>query len=188
MTVATHDGVGLGPWSEDDYFELGETPNRIELIDGSLLVSPAPTVRHQHLSFLLTQALSGAARREGLAVYQAVNVRLKTDRIVIPDLVVSEVAITESVVEATDVKMICEIVSPSNAVADRVTKMRLYAVAGIPWYLLVEKDESGFVLQLLHLQGDHYAAVAKASGDDVLHLDEPLVADLEVGELNNAAG
>ncbi|GIF66850.1 hypothetical protein Ais01nite_48850 [Asanoa ishikariensis] len=183
MTLATLDWASLGPWSEDDFFQLGETPNRIELIDGSLLVSPAPSKRHQHLSLQLAVAFNAAARAGGLVVYEAVNVRLKTNRIVIPDLVVADTDHEGSVVEAGEVKLVCEIVSPSNAVTDRVTKMNLYADAGIQGYLLVERDDSGLLLRMFRLEGEHYVLSAEARSGQVLRLEDPVSLDLEVDRL-----
>ena len=43
----------VGPWTEQDYLALPADRRRIELLDGSLMVSPSAGYRHQRLSFQL---------------------------------------------------------------------------------------------------------------------------------------
>jgi Uma2 family endonuclease len=171
------------PWTEDEYFALGETSNRIELVDGSLLVSPAPTKRHQRIAYLLARGLDEAADRAGLLVPQDVNLRLSGGRILEPDLVVADTDDFGAKVEAAEVKLVIEIVSPSNAGMDRLLKPQLYAAAGIGWYLRVEQPEDSVELHLQRLDGDHYVPFALAGPGETLAVDEPFPFELELASL-----
>ncbi|MFI5839519.1 Uma2 family endonuclease [Catenuloplanes sp. NPDC051500] len=179
MTAAVLDHDG--PWTEHDYFALGESPSRVELIDGSLLVSPSASKKHQIISRRLANLLEPPAEATGLLVIEAINVRLRPGRIVIPDIVVADTDEEGGTVEAGEVRMLVEIVSPSNAATDRVIKIQLYAAAGIPTYLLVEPESKS--MRLLRLDGDHY--VEHALTTDSLEMTDPVAVTLRMGDLLN---
>jgi len=176
------------PWTEEEYLQLGETPDRVELFDGSLFVSPSPTADHQRLARRLANALDDPAEAIGCEVLDAINVRLARGRIPIPDLVVvNQFEGDRSVLDAADVRLIGEIVSPSNAATDRVLKMHYYAEAGIPWYLLVEPSPE-LVLRLFRLDGTGYVKHAEGRPGQPLVLAEPVVAVLDPDALLRRPG
>jgi Uma2 family endonuclease len=173
------------PWTEDDYLALGETWDRIELIDGRLMVSPAPTPWHQDISRFIAGALEPGAERVGLKVYEAVNVRLRQGRIPIPDLVVVErVDPHQLVIDVTKVKLICEIVSPSSEAADRVLKMHLYGDDRIPWYLIVDPDPKSLTVELFHHDRRRYVHHATGRPGAPLVLTEPVDAVIDLAGLS----
>ena len=174
MTAAALDHVG--PWTEDDYLALGESADRIELLDGSLIVSPAPSGPHQQVARRLANALEVGAEIVGLSVLEAVNVRLSPGRIAIPDVVVAHDD-SRTVFDASGIELVAEAVSPGNAAADRVVKVQLYALAGIRWYLLAQEQPAE--LRLLRLDGGHYVEHAVATVGETLHLQEPFALDLD---------
>jgi len=174
-------GHGM-PLTEAEFLALGEWPARVELFGGSLLVTPGQTPRHQHIYGQLEVALRPGAAQAGLFVHGAVNVRLQQGYIPIPDLVItSMIDFREPVIDADVVRLVCEIVSPANASADKVLKMHHYAVAGIPWYLLVEQETGA--LNLYRLVGSHYVEQSMTHPGTLLRLKEPVEATIAPEDL-----
>ncbi|WP_433297908.1 Uma2 family endonuclease [Actinoplanes sp. CA-030573] len=170
------------PLSEAEFLDIGETPERIELFDGSLHVSPGPTPRHQKISRTLANALDAGAESAGLQVLEAVNLRVGPSRIPIPDVVIATaIDLDELVIDASDVRFVCEITSPSNASTDKVLKMHYYADANIPWYLVI--DTKARALRLYRLEDGRYVEQTACEPGDVLRLTEPVVASIDLAEL-----
>jgi Uma2 family endonuclease len=167
------------PFTEEEFLSFEETRERIEPFDGSLHVTPAPTPRHQHISGELRVALRPAARKAGLYVLEAVNVRLQRNRIPIPDLaIIAPIDFDNLVVDAESVRLVCEIVAPSNASAD---KLHYYAAAGMPWYLLVEQETGA--LHLYFLSGGKYVERSVTHVGEVLELTDPVDATISPEDL-----
>jgi Uma2 family endonuclease len=80
-------------------------------------------------------------------------------------VVVAETDYEGSIVDADEVRLICEIVSPANAANDRILKMGAYAKANIPWYLLGEHESlTTLTLQLFRLEDQHYVGTQCGQG------------------------
>ncbi|KUL40048.1 Uma2 family endonuclease [Actinoplanes awajinensis] len=174
------------PWTEGEYFALGETLSRVELVDGSLWVSPSPTKRHQRIVKRLIKLLDDLAENAGLVLVQDANLRLASGRILEPDLVIADTDDDDLMVEASEAKLVIEVVSPSNAGTDRLLKPQLYAAAGIGWYLRVEQPEGSLELHLQKLAGDHYVPFAVATPGQILTAEEPFPFQIDVAALSAA--
>jgi Uma2 family endonuclease len=140
---------GLGPYRAGDYFELPDEP-RCELLSGRLLVTPAPSFRHQEIVLALGAHFAAYARRQGgRAAVAPVDVALSEHSIVQPDVVyiAPERAsiVARHVAGAPD--LVVEVLSPGTARRDLGEKLKLYAEAGVAEYWIV--DPAGRTFEFL---------------------------------------
>jgi Uma2 family endonuclease len=131
-----------GPWTEEEFLALPAQGQRHELLDGSLLVTPAPGSDHQRAARRLANLLEAAAP-DGWTVVEAVNVRVAPSRILIPDVVVSGRAGDTLVYDAVDVALVAEVVSPSTVATDPAALLRRQPAAGAAPRTLSRGSRSG---------------------------------------------
>ncbi|MET9231741.1 Uma2 family endonuclease [Lentzea sp. NPDC003310] len=162
----------VGPWSLDDVLSLPEdNSQRIELVDGMLLVSPLGSVRHQEVVFDAAAALR-AACPDYLKTTIELNVLLSSGRLVIPDFTVIKPREAGVMFPVSDVVLVGEVFSPSTRLNDEGLKRGLYAEAGIPHYLMVDPSTQVVEAVLLELQGEEYVEIAR-SRNGVLETERP---------------
>jgi Uma2 family endonuclease len=132
-------------WTVDDIHALPDDGNRYEVIDGELLVTPAPRWRHQRaigvLYGLLRSYVDGA--RVGDVLFAPADVVFSPTRLVQPDLFVVPLVDGRRPEQFADVGRLLlavEVLSPSTARADRVAKRTLFRDQRVPEYWVVDLE------------------------------------------------
>ena len=128
--------------TESEFLSLPESMERTELIDGEVIVAPAPPVLHQEILSRIVYRLRTWARAQSEPVYvgqSPIDVRLAADRIVQPDAFVVLGAVPLDHQGPLDLTPdLCVEVLSGNRIHDRVTKRFLYGAAGVREYWLVD--------------------------------------------------
>ena len=133
-------------WTSDDLEELPADGNRYEVIDGELLVTPAPSLRHQEAIARLYIILASylGRHRVGHAFFAPADIVFSPRRAVQPDIIVLPLVDgrrPETFIEANrQLLLAAEILSPSTARADRVAKRILYREERVAEYWIVDLD------------------------------------------------
>jgi Uma2 family endonuclease len=118
------------PFTVDDLAATPDDGNRYELIDGMLLVSPAPGRPHQKLAYELYGVLAAACPDEFDVLGAPFAVRPSTTTELQPDLLVGrDEDFTDKLLPAAPVLAV-EVLSPSSVINDLNNKKAAYQRMG----------------------------------------------------------
>jgi Uma2 family endonuclease len=167
------------PWTIDDLETLPpDDLNRYEIVDGSLVVTPPPHAGHMKIAAKLCRLIGRQIPDEILAAQETgVSIRAGTTYFQPDGMVAPEAAFDRRYVDAGDLLIVFEVLSPSNRGHDLVQKRHDYAVAGIPQYWIV--DPQARTITVLSLQDKRYVEQAVLRPGDVWHTEEPLKLTIE---------
>lgn len=145
-------------WTYEDYYRLADD-QRHEIIDGNLLMSPAPDTWHQNwlndINLLVTPFVR--KRKAGQTFIAPIDVVLDQENTVQPDLVFVS-ANNAGIIQRRGIfgvpDLLVELVSPSSVRRDRYDKKDLYARFGVKEYWI--GDPANQSLEILTLKDGRY--------------------------------
>jgi Uma2 family endonuclease len=134
-------------WDREQVLALPEDGQRHELVDGALLVSPAPAWRHQDAVAALYRRLHEwlAPRRLGVVRFAPADLAFDGPHLLQPDVFVAPLVDGRRPRAWAEVRtplLVIEVLSPSTARHDRLVKRSFYQRQGVPEYWIVDLDAS----------------------------------------------
>ncbi len=185
--MTAHPALLARPRTWADLDAMPDDGNRYELVEGQLIVSPAPDADHQdYVGGILALLRETCRRTRQLRAFCApFDVRPVEGTGLQPDVVV----VDERDLEGGRLRLgavpvlAVEVLSASNRADDLGRKATAYARMGVRWYWVLDPERRELFIQERE-DDDRYRVMGSARADDVLTLDAPLplafsVADLE---------
>jgi Uma2 family endonuclease len=172
---------GHGPYTVEDLHGLPDEGKSFELVDG-WLIELTPSTRHDYLGHRLQRILQQCAEDAGARVYVQAPMDISTvSGARRPDVAVLGAGAARdaremglSLYPGAQVLLAIEIVSRGSGSEreDRGRKVVEYAQTRIAQYWIVDFDPRPQV-QILRLDGDHYADPIVLDESDIVELAEP---------------
>ncbi len=168
MALALGSGA---PFTYEDLQNMPDDGHRRELVDGVLLVTPAPVPLHQRCVLILAAALLAAAPEDLEVLTAPLDWMVSDSTVFQPDVLVTrrnDVGATR--LERTPL-LVVEVLSPSTRLTDLGTKRLAYEAACVPSYWLVDPHQPS--LTVLHLDAGRYVDAARVVARDPYRATRP---------------
>lgn len=149
--------------------------NRYEIIDGALVVTGSPAMRHQRAVGRLYKVLDAACPPEYEVFVAPFAVVLAEDSVMQPDVLIAKVSeLIETELPAPPVLAV-EVLSPGTRLIDLNLKSGRLARAGTPsyWTFNPHKDPEKAKLTVWELVDGGYRQVAEVVGDETFTVTVP---------------
>lgn len=169
------------PFTRADLEQMPDDGHRYELVDGALIVTPAPSYRHQDVVGNLYSALKAGCPRHLKVLLAPFDVTLADHTVLQPDLLVARrTDFTERDLPTAPLLAV-EVLSPSTRLIDLDLKRARYQAAACLSYWVVDPD--ALALTAWELRDDAYVEVAQVSGDNEYAARSPYPVSLRPADL-----
>ena len=172
-------GPEQGSWTYDDYASLPDDGQRYEIVNGVLVMAPAPDGPHQDAVLRIAHYLLVHIEFAGLGKVRVApfDVELSSKNVFQPDVfIVLNAHLSrmqkKKMIGAPD--LVVEVLSESTARLDREIKPKQYALYGVPEYWLI--DPVGRTVEIFRVREGAYELAAALAYHD--KLESPLFPGL----------
>lgn len=169
------------PLSRADLDALPDDGHRYELLDGALIVTPAPNPLHQRVVLNLAVALRGVAPPGTEVLVAPLDVALAEDTLLQPDVILARASdLTTRGLQGAPLLAV-EVASPSTRRMDLTLKRSRYEAAGCRAYWVVDPDARS--ITAWERRGRGFVRIAHVTGEETFQAASPVVVSLTAASL-----